>query len=250
MRRTIGGYLGRARLLSVVLALAGLTLVGVAVSDRGLDRVLDRGPGSSVPLPAPGALNPGSSQERREEAPEGAQPAVRPFLGASVPRSLSIPAIGVRSEVQRLGLAADGTMEVPVPGPRYDDAGWYQHSPTPGELGPSVIAGHVDSAADGPSVFYRLATLRPRDEVRVTRTDGTVAVFAVESVHRYRKSRFPTGLVYGNTDHAALRLITCGGPIEADGGHYRDNVVVFASLVRAVRAVRAVPASPANPLPG
>ena len=122
-------------------------------------------------------------------------------------------------------------MEVPEPGPRYDDVGWYRHSPTPGSLGPAVLVGHVDSAANGPSVFYRLGSLRRNDKVRVTRADGTVAVFAVDSVRRFRKSQFPTRLVYGNTDHAALRLITCGGPIEADSGHYRDNIVVLASLI-------------------
>jgi hypothetical protein len=95
-----------------------------------------------------------------------------------------------------------------------------------------VIVGHVDSAANGPSVFWRLGSLRPRDIVRVTRADGTVAVFAVDDVRRFRKTRFPSQLVYGNTNHAALRLITCGGPLE--GGHYRDNIVVRASLVREV----------------
>jgi hypothetical protein len=94
-----------------------------------------------------------------------------------------------------------------------------------------VIVGHVDSAANGPSVFWRLGSLRPRDIVRVTRADGTVAVFLVDDVRRFRKTRFPSQLVYGNTNHAALRLITCGGPLE--GGHYRDNIVVRASLVRA-----------------
>jgi hypothetical protein len=98
-------------------------------------------------------------------------------------------------------------------------------------LGPAVIVGHVDSAANGPSVFWRLGSLHPRDLVRIRRSDGSVAVFAVDDVHRFRKTQFPTHLVYGNTNNAALRLITCGGPIE--GGHYRDNIVVRASLVRA-----------------
>jgi hypothetical protein len=98
-------------------------------------------------------------------------------------------------------------------------------------LGPSVIVGHVDSAGNGPSVFWRLGGLQPRELVRIRRPDGSVAVFAVDDVHRFRKTQFPSHLVYVNTNHAALRLITCGGPIE--GGHYRDNIVVRASLVRA-----------------
>jgi sortase (surface protein transpeptidase) len=145
---------------------------------------------------------------------------------------IAIPAIGVSSPVRALGLNRAGAMEVPQPGPHYDDAGWYRYSPTPGALGPAVVVGHLDSAANGPSVFARLGSLRPRDLVRVTRTDGSIAVFAVEAVGRYPKARFPTQLVYANTDHAALRLVTCGGPFERATGHYRDNIVVLASLVR------------------
>ncbi len=72
------------------------------------------------------------------------------------------------------------------------------------------------------------------DTVMITRADGSVAVFAVDQVRRYHKTAFPTQLVYGNTNHAALRLITCGGPIDPATGHYRDNIIVLASLVRAV----------------
>jgi sortase (surface protein transpeptidase) len=156
---------------------------------------------------------------------------VGPVLQRSLPVALAIPAIGVKTPLQRLGQTPDGELAVPAPGPKYDWPGWYRYSPTPGSLGPSVIVGHVDSAANGPSVFWRLASLRPHDTVRVTRADGSVAVFAVDDVRRFRKTHFPSRLVYGNTNNAALRLITCGGPLE--GGHYRDNIVVRASLVRA-----------------
>ena len=120
---------------------------------------------------------------------------------------------------------------MPQPGPDYDRAGWYRYSPTPGVLGPAIIVGHVDSAHGGPSVFFRLGELHPRDLVRVTRHDGTTAVFSVERVQRFAKRAFPTQMVYGNTDHPALRLITCGGPFDRRTGHYLDNVVVTASLV-------------------
>jgi sortase (surface protein transpeptidase) len=133
----------------------------------------------------------------------------------------------------QLGQAADGTLAVPPPGPHYDQAGWYRYSPTPGALGPAVIVGHIDSARSGPSVFFRLGELRPHDTIEVARADGSVAVFGVDDVRRFRKTDFPTGLVYGNTDHAALRLITCGGPFDDGTGHYLDNVIVTASLLRA-----------------
>lgn len=160
--------------------------------------------------------------------------------------AIEIPAIGVHSRLQYLGLARDGTLEVPAPGPLYDQAAWYKYSPTPGSLGPAIISGHVDSIKDGPSVFFKLGDLRPGDDVMVTRADGVVANFTVDGVRAYPKDRFPTQLVYGNTDHAALRLLTCSGPFDRVSGHYVDNVVVFASLV-APRQAAAAPTSPRFP---
>jgi sortase (surface protein transpeptidase) len=146
----------------------------------------------------------------------------------------------------RLGLTAGGALQVPLPGPHYDQAGWYRYSPPPGSLGPAIIAGHVDSAAAGPSVFFRLGRLRPHDTVLVTRADHSVAVFAVDQVRRYPKSHFPTQLVYGDTNRAALRLITCGGPFDRAHGNYLDNIVVFASLVRGSAAPLPSTARPAG----
>jgi sortase (surface protein transpeptidase) len=147
--------------------------------------------------------------------------------------ALTIPAIRVQTALLELGLNPDGSLQVPPHGPHYGDAGWYRYSPTPGSVGPSVIVGHVDSAHGGPSVFFHLADLLPGDEVQVSRADGSVATFTVDAVVRYHKAQFPTASVYSNTDYAALRLITCGGPIDPKTHHYRDNTVVFATMVSA-----------------
>jgi sortase (surface protein transpeptidase) len=152
-------------------------------------------------------------------------------LSSSEPTAIDIPAIGVQSEIQQVGLTAEHTLEVPAPGPYYDHAAWYRHSATPGATGPAIIVGHVDSATDGPSVFFNLRKLRPGDEVLITRQDGMVAIFMVETVGQYPKDDFPTELVYGHTDHAALRLITCGGTFDRSQRSYRDNVIVFATFV-------------------
>ncbi len=121
-------------------------------------------------------------------------------------------------------------MQVP-PLARNSPAGWYRFSPTPGELGPSIILGHVDSARYGPAVFFKLGALRPGDLVSVTRADGRVAVFAVDRVVEYAKAQFPAFEVYGNTDNAALRLITCGGRFNLSARSYEDNIVAYASLI-------------------
>jgi sortase (surface protein transpeptidase) len=109
-------------------------------------------------------------------------------------------------------------------------------SPEPGQLGPATIIGHVDSAAYGPAVFFRLGALRQRDTISVSRADGIVAVFQVERVVVYPKAEFPTQAVYGNLDHAGLRLITCGGVFNAAQRSYESNIVVFASLVSTHKA--------------
>ncbi len=157
--------------------------------------------------------------------------AAAPTLPRSEPATLDIPAIGVRSVIQQVGQTADGALEVPAPGPHYDEAAWYRHSPTPGELGPAVLLGHVDSAVNGPSVFFDLGKLVRGDRVSVTRVDGSVATFQVDEVNRYAKDDFPTELVYGDIEHAGLRILTCGGAFDDSTGHYLDNIVVFASLV-------------------
>ncbi|KOG11407.1 hypothetical protein ADK35_35200 [Streptomyces viridochromogenes] len=148
-------------------------------------------------------------------------------LGHSPPVRLRIPAIGVDTPVIRLGLAPDGTVEVP-PIAADDRAGWYRHSPTPGQVGPSVLLGHVTVGAYGDGVFRDLARLRRGDRIVARRKDGSTAEFAVTAVRTVAKADFPADDVYGDVDRPELRLITCGGPRE--GEEYRDNVIVFATL--------------------
>ena len=147
-----------------------------------------------------------------------------------MPVHLSIPAIGVDSDLGTIGLQPNGEITAP-PLARDSHAYWLDVSPTPGQLGPSVILGHVDSARWGPAVFFELGKLRQRDRIEVTLADHTVAVFAVTHVNEYEKADFPTMAVYGNTDHAALRLLTCGGTFDYADRSYESNIVVYAALV-------------------
>jgi hypothetical protein len=152
-------------------------------------------------------------------------------LARSTPVHLRIAAIGVDSGLMDLGLRADGSLEVPSTG---FPAGWYTGGPTPGELGPAIIAGHIDWK--GPGVFYNLHSLRPGDQVTVTRADGSQPAFRVTRVAQFPKDQFPTERVYGNIDHAGLRLITCGGSFNSQTGHYEDNIVAFADLIAPTRS--------------
>ena len=215
--------------IAVGLAVLGVLLVWAALtrpSDLGAAPV---GPAdeTNVPSTSPSASGPapGPSPTATGE-PDVRDRISELVLPESDPVAVSIPKIGVRSSLVRLGLDAEGAMEVPQD-PAL--AGWFTRGAAPGALGPSVIAGHV--TWDGaPSVFHRLGSLRSGDEVTVRREDGRTAVFRVSRVSQFSKSQFPSRAVYGAIDHAGLRLITCGGTYDAARHRYLDNVVVFARL--------------------
>ncbi|MET9552008.1 class F sortase [Streptomyces sp. NPDC006645] len=183
----------------------------------GTDRAA-RGPGDADKAPPAPPADKG-----------GARRTAKP-VGRSVPVRLLIPAIEVDTPVMRLGLAADGTMAVP-PIEADDRAGWYEHSPTPGRVGPSVIVGHVTVGSYGDGVFRDLARLRRGDRITARLENGAEAAFAVGEVRAIAKADFPADDVYGDVDRPELRLITCGGRLTDDG--YVDNLIVFATMIAA-----------------
>lgn len=150
---------------------------------------------------------------------------------AVAPVGVRIPSIGVDTSLDRLGLDGAGAL---VPPADFARAGWFTGSPVPGDVGPAVIAGHVDSY-EGPAVFFRLRELAAGDEVLVDLADGTTVRFTVTAAQTHPKDRFPTEDVYGPTQRVELRLITCGGDFDRERRSYDDNVVVS--------AVRSQPAS-------
>ncbi|GAA3247573.1 hypothetical protein GCM10017691_56970 [Pseudonocardia petroleophila] len=177
-----------------------------------------------APAPAPSVTAPAT-------APVTSAPAAgATALAGSRPERVVIPALDVDGAMMDLGLQDDGTMEVPPDG---TTAGWYSLSPTPGEIGPAVLAAHVDWKGE-PGVFFRLRDTEPGDEVQVRRADGTTAVFTVDRVEQYAKDSFPSDAVYGDVDRAELRLITCGGEFDDGSGDYEDNIVVYAHLTGTV----------------
>jgi len=149
-------------------------------------------------------------------------------LGAAYPDRIRIPKIGVDA-VFEAPLGVDSSREIEVP-EGYETVGYYKHGPTPGELGPAVVLGHVDSY-QGPAVFYSLGQLAEGDTIEIDRDDGTTAVFAVDRLERHAQSGFPTRQVYGDLDYAGLRLITCSGTFDRGIQRYSHNLIVFARLV-------------------
>lgn len=145
----------------------------------------------------------------------------------AAPVSLTIPLIGVQTNLITLGLQSNGQLQVPA---TTSVAGWYTGSPRPGSIGSSIIVGHIDSYK-GRGVFYRLNTLTKGDKIYIKRADGTMAEFSVTSVQGYLKDHFPTEDVYGPVPDAELRLITCGGAFDFATGHYLSDTVVYATEV-------------------
>lgn len=192
-------------------------------------------PSSAASDPAtrpPASSAPATPAESAPASAESAPPspaATRP-LPASAPVAVRIPGIGVESPVHGLGLDAEGRLQVPS-GERYDEVAWYDGSPTPGEVGPAVLEGHVTGTGYAPSVFFELGDTRKGDLIEVDRADGSTATFEVTEVRSSPKDDFPRIDVYGATDGPELRVITCGGTFDAEAGRHLDNVIVFAELV-------------------
>jgi len=152
-------------------------------------------------------------------------------LARSVPMWLAVPSIGINIAVGRLGLTPNGQVMVPATA---HTVGWYVHGPTPGQLGSSVILGHVDSYL-GPGVFFELKRLVAGNRINVTLADGAVVSFRVNRVEQYSKTSFPDRLVYGSHGTRALQLVTCGGTFDHATGSYESNIVVFSTLISSTK---------------
>lgn len=158
-----------------------------------------------------------------------APPVSTKVMPRSVPVKLQIPKIGVDANLTQVGLEPSGKMEMPWD---IETASWYKYSPTPGEVGPSIIVGHLDGAkfANMSGVFFRLHELMPGDEMAVYREDGSIAKFKIIALKQVSQYNFPTNEIYGKINYAGLRVITCGGVYDEKEGHYSENTVVFAAL--------------------
>ncbi len=216
---------GNRRSSRLAAAAVALFLVSGCAAEASV-KVLENPPTSS-PSPTPSSAAPTQSSQPTP-APASSAPQL-PVLPESQPISFSIPSTGATSELLSLGLRKNGTLEVPPDGPGAP-ASWYNGSPTPGELGPAVLLGHVNATDGGPGIFADLRKLKAGDTIEVARKDGTTAVFTFERGEQYSKDAFPTEKVYGNTEGSELRLITCDG-FDPETGEFDDNYVVYAKLV-------------------
>jgi hypothetical protein len=216
-----------AAAIALVLLIGGIVVIGVAVhAQRSAPQPSKRAAGSLVDLPTTTSMPRRAATTPTASAPTTTVPAVH-ALAPSVPTAITVPSIGVHSSLVQLDQNADGSVQVPT---SFHVAGWYRRSVTPGQIGPTIILGHVDSKA-GPGIFYRLGALHPGDRVTVNRADGSVVTFEITGVREYLKTQFPTLAVYANTPVPTIRLVTCGGTFDRATGHYLSNIVAYGRVV-------------------
>ena len=231
---------GRWLFCAVFLACAGITTIVVSQhthrwaappmppSSIGLQAqqpVLPTEPATAAPSPSAAASVP-VPRSRRKLNPTP--------LRRSLPVAVRIPAIGVDARIIWLGLGDDHIVNVPsLSTPMLTS--WFDGGVTPGQVGPAVLFGHVDSAVTGPAVFYRLGDLRPGNLIYVTREDRRTAVFQVDAVDLYSESSFPDSTIYGTTGEPVLRLITCGGDFDTQTHLYLDRTVAYARYLGQLR---------------
>jgi hypothetical protein len=205
----------------------GAAVLGLLVIYQSVD---------SAPAPLPGPPPAAAAFPAPSAAPAAAAPtgAAHPALPRSRPVRIRIPQLFVEAPFTGLDLDSSGALQAPPPNDP-NLVGWYQHGPSPGEQGSAVVAGHVDTST-GPAVFLMLHLLTPGSTVDITREDGTVATFTVDSVRNYAKNAFPDSQVYGPAPDPELRLITCSGSYDRKNHDYTDNLVVFAHLTSSHKA--------------
>ncbi|MFJ2594077.1 class F sortase [Streptomyces erythrochromogenes] len=211
---------GQSRKRSPWGAIALVMLTGLAMVRNGVN--IDDGP------PQPTAASAVAVTADQLPANPPKPPADMELLEHSSVQRIRIPTINVDAPVMTVGLDAEGWIDAPPPQDR-NLAGWYLNGISPGQRGSAVIVGHVDNA-QGPAVFYGLGSVKPGNQIEVERYDGRTAVFEVYGVEVFSKEAFPGARVYGDTGHAELRVITCGGGYSKARG-YDGNVVVFARMV-------------------
>lgn len=219
---------GKLYLVALVVVIAGVALVVAGMARN--HQAPSPHPAGRIDATGPVA---GSTHSGRS-GPSDHASSKRVTLGPSAPQRLRIPALGIDTAVNPIGLAPNGEIAVPVEGPHLNEAAWFKNSPTPGQLGASVIEGHVDSV-EGNSVFYRLGEIKVGDRIIVNREDGIKLVFTVNAVRNYLKSKFPTAVVYGGQlSRPTLRLITCSDFVQSIR-HHIGNEVVFSHLTKITR---------------
>ncbi len=145
------------------------------------------------------------------------------------PVRLLIPAIQVDATIESVGVLANGDLETPLVN-SWDNVGWYQTGPVPGQRGSAVIDGHLDRPGGYPAVFWRLRELHAGEAVIVVNAQGKAVHFHVTQVAYYAPQAAPLQEIFGNGGGTFLNLITCAGDWIPDQHQTTQRLVVYTML--------------------
>lgn len=146
------------------------------------------------------------------------------------PSHLIIPNAHVDASIIPVGVTNTNNLDVP---PNFVQVGWYKLGPKPGEIGNTVLDGHVDNGGSIDGVFKHLRDLKSGDDIYVTGADGKQLHYKVDHSDVYLTTQFPSDLVFNqNNGQPILRIITCHGTYVPSVGTYDHRLVVTATLVQ------------------
>jgi LPXTG-site transpeptidase (sortase) family protein len=147
-----------------------------------------------------------------------------PDTPVSIPVRIQIPAIHVDAAIEQVGLANDGSMDVPsLP----SNTAWFMLGPRPGEIGSAVIDGHVDWTHGARAVFTDLHNLKSGDKVAVLNSQGIKIRFVVRETRTYSSNAYASDVFASNDGKSHLNLISCQGIWDKTANGFSQRLVVF-----------------------
>jgi LPXTG-site transpeptidase (sortase) family protein len=147
--------------------------------------------------------------------------------GDATPLQISIPKIGVDTQIEQVGITKKGNMATPS---NFSEVGWYKYGSLPGEMGSAVFAGHVDNGLGLPAVFSRLGELKSGDEIFIFTEKGDQLRFLVLEKKEYDYNA-TVEKVFTDKSGKFINLITCTGRwLESQKTHDK-RLVINAVLV-------------------
>lgn len=146
-------------------------------------------------------------------------------VAPDMPRLITIPSIGVRARIIRMGVTKDNAVDVPK---NIFDVGWYDGSAKPGTNGAAFLDGHVSGPTQH-GVFYDIKKLQPGDKLTVEKGNGEVLSYTVVKNVKYSKDNvdMTAALSPVTSGKNGLNLITCAGKFNAEDQSFQDRIVVF-----------------------
>lgn len=153
-------------------------------------------------------------------------PLVETAKSPFTPTKLSIPSLGVRANVEPVGVRADGAMGIPED---YMNVSWYALGGKPGGEGSVVFAGHVNNSLTKAGIFAHLSQIDLGDYITVSGAEGKAVVYKVTDIAEYPADEAPAAEIFKTDGSPKLVLITCEGDWVPEERTFDKRLVVTAT---------------------